>query len=166
MLTEAIFDNLLSALAPPDIVALLSCLVMDSGEHEPPRLAGALAAAVEALTAIAERVGRLQEALGAGETAEAFASEAVAPALAEAALLWARGCEFAQICERTDVQEGVVVRKIVRLDETCRDVKNGFYYLLWSFWLNYLLGRRGCFAFKRVFVILLHNQLFAFLVKV
>ena len=34
------------------------------------------------------------------------------------------GTQFADICQLTDVQEGSIVRTIVRLDEMCRDVRN------------------------------------------
>ena len=37
---------------------------------------------------------------------------------------WAKGTKFADICQYTDVQEGSIVRTIVRLDEMCRDVRN------------------------------------------
>ena len=36
----------------------------------------------------------------------------------------ARGIPFAEITDLTDVQEGSIVRCIVRLDETCRDIRN------------------------------------------
>lgn len=35
-----------------------------------------------------------------------------------------QGTPFADICELTDVPEGMIVRTIVRLDETCREVRN------------------------------------------
>lgn len=35
-----------------------------------------------------------------------------------------QGTPFADICELTDVSEGLIVRTIVRLDETCREFKN------------------------------------------
>ncbi len=37
---------------------------------------------------------------------------------------WARGTPFSEIAQLTDVQEGVIVRAIQRLDETLRDVKD------------------------------------------
>ena len=37
---------------------------------------------------------------------------------------WARGVPFKEICQLTDVMEGSIVRAIVRLDETCREVKD------------------------------------------
>lgn len=35
-----------------------------------------------------------------------------------------QGTPFADICELTDVPEGLIVRTIVRLDETCREFRN------------------------------------------
>ena len=35
-----------------------------------------------------------------------------------------KGTQFMDICQLTDVQEGSIVRTIVRLDEMCRDVRN------------------------------------------
>ena len=44
--------------------------------------------------------------------------------LTEVAFEWARGMPFAEITQLTDVQEGIIVRTIQRLDETLRDVKD------------------------------------------
>ena len=44
--------------------------------------------------------------------------------LVEVVHAWASGVSFTDITELTDVQEGGIVRCIVRLDETCRDVRN------------------------------------------
>lgn len=35
-----------------------------------------------------------------------------------------QGTPFADICELTDVPEGMIVRTIVRLDESCREFRN------------------------------------------
>ena len=37
---------------------------------------------------------------------------------------WAQGTAFEDICKLTDVQEGIIVRTIVRLDETCREFRD------------------------------------------
>merc|ERR1712107_151270 len=44
--------------------------------------------------------------------------------LVEVVYEWARGMPFADITKLTDVQEGVIVRAIQRLDESLRDVKD------------------------------------------
>lgn len=40
---------------------------------------------------------------------------------------WARGMSFKEVCELAggEIQEGIIVRCINRLEETCRDVRNG-----------------------------------------
>lgn len=44
--------------------------------------------------------------------------------LVEVVYEWARGLDFSTIMRLTDVQEGIIVRTIQRLDELCRDVRN------------------------------------------
>jgi len=44
--------------------------------------------------------------------------------LVEVVYEWARGRSFKQIMDLTDVAEGSIVRCIVRLHETCRNVRN------------------------------------------
>ena len=39
-------------------------------------------------------------------------------------LEWARGTPFEQICTMTNVLEGGIVRCIMRLNETCREVRD------------------------------------------
>lgn len=40
---------------------------------------------------------------------------------------WARGIPFSQIAAMTEVQEGIIVRSIQRLDELLKDVKDAAY---------------------------------------
>jgi antiviral helicase SKI2 len=44
--------------------------------------------------------------------------------LVEVVYEWARGVSFKDLTNLTDVQEGSIVRCIVRLDETCREVQS------------------------------------------
>lgn len=44
--------------------------------------------------------------------------------LVEVVYDWAQAKSFAEIMEKTDVQEGIIVRCIQQLSETLRDVKN------------------------------------------
>lgn len=54
---------------------------------------------------------------------KSFASYPI-PFLSLSYLYFFQGTPFAEICELTDVPEGLIVRTIVRLDETCREFKN------------------------------------------
>lgn len=44
--------------------------------------------------------------------------------LVEVVYEWARGVSFKDLTSLTDVQEGTIVRCILRLDETCREVQS------------------------------------------
>ncbi|KAM9119587.1 LOW QUALITY PROTEIN: superkiller complex protein 2 [Pangshura tecta] len=122
LLTELVFDNLLAELRPEESVALLSCLVCPSrGQAEPPG-PSALRKGMERIRAVAER-SLLQRECGLRESVEDFRGS-VHFGLVEVVYEWARGMPFAEIARLTEVQEGIIVRCIQRLDETCRDVRN------------------------------------------
>ncbi|XP_050775554.1 SKI2 subunit of superkiller complex protein isoform X3 [Gopherus flavomarginatus] len=123
LLTELVFDNLLTELRPEESVALLSCLVCQSkGQAEPP-VPSVLRKGMERIRAVAERIALLQRECGLRESVEDFVAQ-YNFGLVEVVYEWARGMPFAEIARLTEVQEGIIVRCIQRLDETCRDVRN------------------------------------------
>ncbi|MBA0609301.1 hypothetical protein Godav_021378 [Gossypium davidsonii] len=69
------------------------------------------------------RLGDLQAEFKLQITPEEYAQENLKFGLVEVVYEWAKGTPFADICELTDVPEGLIVRTIVRLDETCREFK-------------------------------------------
>lgn len=123
LLTELVFDNLLTELRPEESVALLSCLVCQSkGPAEPPG-PSVLRKGMERIRAVAERIALLQRECGLRESVEDFVAQ-YNFGLVEVVYEWARGMPFAEIARLTEVQEGIIVRCIQRLEETCRDVRN------------------------------------------
>ena len=68
--------------------------------------------------------GEVQAAAGLPVAPDEYVDAALKFGLTEVVHLWAKGTKFADICQYTDVQEGSIVRTIVRLDEMCRDVRN------------------------------------------
>jgi antiviral helicase SKI2 len=62
VLTELILENTLGEYEPEEVVALLSCFVFQEKTDVEPVLAPRLAEGREALLAIADRVGRVQDA--------------------------------------------------------------------------------------------------------
>lgn len=70
------------------------------------------------------RLGQLQASFKIQIDPEEYARENLKFGLVEVVYEWAKGTPFADICELTDVPEGLIVRTIVRLDETCREFKN------------------------------------------
>uniref|UniRef100_A0A8C8EVE9 SKI2 homolog, superkiller viralicidic activity 2-like n=1 Tax=Oncorhynchus tshawytscha TaxID=74940 RepID=A0A8C8EVE9_ONCTS len=111
LLTELLFENALSPLAPEESAALLSCLVFQQKTQ-----------GIERVLAVAQRIGELQRDCGITQTAEEFVGQ-FKFGLTEVVYCWARGMPFAEIAQLTDVQEGTVVRCIQRLDEVLKEVR-------------------------------------------
>merc|ERR1711974_277660 len=135
--TELVFMNQLTERPPAEIAALLSCMVFQQRNCSAPELTPSLEAGVKDIQAIAERVGQVQVDCGLLQPVGDYHCSQVGPhlgtqdyvdsfnfGLVEVVHEWARGMPFADITQLTDVQEGVIVRTIQRLDETLRDVKD------------------------------------------
>ena len=122
--TEIIFAGVLADIPAEEAVALLAALVFQEKNASPPSLEGSLKAACERAKELAFAAGEIQMAHGIPIAADEFVETTLRFGLSEVVYEWARGTQFADICNFTDVQEGSVVRTIVRLDEMCRDVRN------------------------------------------
>ncbi|XP_040044192.1 superkiller complex protein 2 isoform X2 [Gasterosteus aculeatus] len=122
LLTELLFENVLSPLAPEESAALLSCLVFTQKTQVEPHITSTLQEAIDRVLSVAKRIGELQRECGIPQTAEEFVGQ-FKFGLTEVVYCWARGMPFAEIAQLTDVQEGTVVRCIQRLDEVLKEVR-------------------------------------------
>lgn len=123
IITELVFENVFTDLHPTEIVALLSCFVFQQRRCSEPNLTKTLEEGKQCILDMAERIAHLQSECGLSTSVEEF-KEQYHFGLVEAVFEWARGMPFSEITNLTDVQEGIIVRCIQRLDETCRDVRN------------------------------------------
>ena len=123
ILTELVFENKLTDRPPEEIAALLSCMVFQQKNCSEPELTNSLKQGVEDIKATATKIGEVQVACGLMEPVGDFV-ESFNFGLVEVVYEWARGMPFSVITSLTDVQEGIIVRTIQRLDETLRDVKD------------------------------------------
>lgn len=123
IITELVFHNVLTELQPAEIAALLSCLVFQQKNASSPQLTPVLEQGRLRIREIAERIGRTQQIFGLKEAVGDFVDQ-FRFELAEVVYEWAKGLPFAEIMGLTDVQEGMIVRCIQRLDETLRDVRD------------------------------------------
>ncbi|KAF7302996.1 ATP-dependent RNA helicase [Mycena kentingensis (nom. inval.)] len=121
VLTELILENTLASYEPEEVVALLSCFVFQEKTEIEPVIPPKLEAGREAILAISDRVGRIQDLHKV--STEDFRSN-LKFGLVEVVYEWAKGMPFEQITSLTDVAEGTIVRVITRLDETCREVRD------------------------------------------
>ncbi|KAI8852185.1 NUC185 domain-containing protein [Chytridium lagenaria] len=122
ILTELILNNFLAEYEPAEIVALLSCFVFQEKNASQPNLSPNLQRGVDEIKTIALKVWEVQQACRVDlRTDDAFSG--LKFGLVEVVYEWARGMSFKEITDLTDVLEGSIVRCIVRLDETCREVR-------------------------------------------
>merc|ERR1711920_329770 len=143
-----VFENILTRLEPEEIIAVLSALVFQEKAKNislddmnlTPRLRKAqvqVTRLAEALAVIQLECGvDLANSSGTGTTSrymhydaghnmvQDYVSQTLNWGIFEVVYEWARGMDFKHIMNLTDIQEGSIVRTIVRLDETCREVRN------------------------------------------
>ncbi|KAF8396881.1 hypothetical protein HHK36_018516 [Tetracentron sinense] len=122
--TECLFENQLDDLEPEEAVALMSALVFQQKNTSEQSLTPKLSQAKQRLYDTAIRLGELQASFKLPIKPEEYAQDNLKFGLVEVVYEWAKGTPFADICELTDVPEGLIVRTIVRLDETCREFKS------------------------------------------
>uniref|UniRef100_A0A8C1VY33 SKI2 homolog, superkiller viralicidic activity 2-like n=1 Tax=Cyprinus carpio TaxID=7962 RepID=A0A8C1VY33_CYPCA len=122
LLTELLFENTLSPLAPEESAALLSCLIFTQNTQIDPHITSTLQEGINQVLNVAQRIGELQRDCGIPQTAEDFVAQ-FKFGLTEVVYCWARGMPFAEIAQLTDVQEGTIVRCIQRLDEVLKEVR-------------------------------------------
>lgn len=128
--TELIMENAFADFSSAETISLLSCMVFQekSNGGVPIELPGKLEKGRAMILEVASRVVTLQKDSGMTSVEdidfELFCKEYFKWGLVEAVHEWALGLPFCQIAALTDVLEGSIVRTIVRLDETCRELKN------------------------------------------
>jgi len=123
IITELVFHNVLTELEPAEIAALLSCLVFQDKTTNEPQMTPVLEKGRLRIREIAEKIGQTQQACGLKEAIGDFVDQ-FKFGLVEVIYEWANGIAFAEIMDLTEVQEGMIVRCIQRLDETLRDVRD------------------------------------------
>ncbi|CAM8949946.1 unnamed protein product [Rhodiola kirilowii] len=116
-------EDLLDDLEPEEAVALMSAFVFQQRNASEPSLTPKLSRARQRLYDIAIRLGQLQAQFKLQIDPQEYAQDNLKFGLVEVVYEWAKGTPFSDICELTDVPEGLIVRTIVRLDETCREFR-------------------------------------------
>lgn len=123
MVTELLLENIFAEKSIEVIVALLSSLVFQQKFCSEPELKPELVEGIKEFKRVATKIGQKQKDCGLPEPVGDFV-EQFNFGLVEVVYEWAHGMPFNKIMELTDVQEGVTVKCIQRLDESLRDVRN------------------------------------------
>ncbi|XP_074653939.1 superkiller complex protein 2-like isoform X2 [Tubulanus polymorphus] len=123
LITELVFENVLSGLHPTEIAAALSCVVFEQKNCSEPTLSESLVAAKAKVLEIADSIYKSEKECGMVAPGVDY-TDRLRFGLMEVVFEWARGMPFSEIILLTDVQEGIIVRCIQRLDEVLKDVRN------------------------------------------
>lgn len=123
MITELVLNNILTELHPSEIAAILSCVVFEVKRCSEPKLTPTLKKCQERVLDIAADIATTQKEFGMVSSVEDY-QKLFNFGLIEVVYEWSRGMPFSEITELTDVQEGIIVRCIQRLNEVLMDVRN------------------------------------------
>ena len=124
LLSHLLYEHFFQRFEPPEVVALLSCFVFQQKKCEvEPTLTERLKQGKEEILKNAEHIARTERSCDMDTTVEDF-KEQFKFGLVQVVYEWARGMPFNEITDLTDVQEGIIVRCIQRLNDLCCDVKN------------------------------------------
>ncbi|XP_065206278.1 superkiller complex protein 2 [Planococcus citri] len=126
IITELIFEGTLSKFDPPEIAALLSCLVFQGKlEETDAELSDKLKEGIQAIETVRRKIV-ITEREYCGGSQEPNEMERLNFGLVRVVHEWAHGKAFAEIMELTEgqVQEGIIVRCIQQLNEILRDIKD------------------------------------------
>ncbi|RXG73628.1 Helicase SKI2W [Armadillidium vulgare] len=122
MVTELLLDNIFTPKPIEEITALLSSLVFQQKNCSEPNLTKELQEGVKQFREVATKIGEIQKESGLQEPVGDFVDQ-FNFGLCEVVYHWSLGMSFNKIMELTDVQEGITVKCIQRLEETLRDVR-------------------------------------------
>ncbi|XP_076234588.1 superkiller complex helicase subunit twister [Calliopsis andreniformis] len=118
LITELILKNVLTVLQPAEIAALLSALIFQQRTDVEPNLTADLKRGCETVKEVYAELEALEQHY------QLSTLQPLNFGLVEVVYDWAQAKSFSEIMEKTDVQEGIIVRCIQQLSETLRDVKN------------------------------------------
>lgn len=117
--TELLFSGFFVDLEPPQIVALVSCLVCDEKSEEKITLKEDLGAPLRQLQEKARTVANVIKDAKIPIEVEDYVAK-FAPHMMDIVYAWCKGAKFSEICKMTDVFEGSIIRVMRRLEELLR----------------------------------------------
>lgn len=125
ILTEVILDNVFAEYDAAETVALLSSFVFQDKTESEPCLTARLARGCERLALIADRIEAVSLRNKVAEQDQNWSGKGRPNfGMVELVWQWAQGMPFSELMETSEIQEGVIVRTMTRLDESCREVRD------------------------------------------
>lgn len=121
LITEMLFNGLFNELSAAQTCALLSTFVCDEKSTEMPRLSEELSGPLRQMQDIARRIARVSHECKL-EINEDLYVEQFRPFLMDVVFEWCNGSSFLELCKKTDIFEGSIIRAMRRLEELLRQM--------------------------------------------
>jgi len=122
LLTEMIFQGAFNDLTPEQSAALLSCFVLqEKVEMRQPLKDEALTNPLKLMNSIARRIAKVSQESKMPVIEEEYIA-GFRPELMDVVYSWAKGATFQEICKKTDIYEGSLIRAFRLLAEVLRQM--------------------------------------------
>uniref|UniRef100_A0A6B2KX32 Helicase ATP-binding domain-containing protein n=1 Tax=Arcella intermedia TaxID=1963864 RepID=A0A6B2KX32_9EUKA len=121
VLTEMLFSGFFTDLNVHQIVALMSCFVVEENSTRQSELQKDMQTPLLQLHDIARRVATVSKEAKLEIEVEDYVQK-FKPYLMDAMYAWTKGASFAEICTMTDIFEGSIIRIMRRLEELLRQL--------------------------------------------
>ncbi|KAK8407539.1 hypothetical protein O3P69_002232 [Scylla paramamosain] len=121
LITEMLFNGLFNNLSASQTCALLSTFVCDEKSSEMPKLGEELSGPLRQMQDIARRIARVSHECKL-EIDESNYVEQFKPFLMDVVYEWCNGSSFMELCKKTDIFEGSIIRAMRRLEELLRQM--------------------------------------------
>ncbi|RKO97190.1 DSHCT-domain-containing protein, partial [Caulochytrium protostelioides] len=122
-LTEMLLDNIFADLTPAEVAGLLSSLVFQERSGQDvgaSTLEPRLAEGIKQMQRVVANVNAVKSQYELDDIQEV--DETIRTGIVDVVYQWAQGVSFGELTRMTTVMEGTLVRNIVRLNETLREV--------------------------------------------
>jgi len=121
LITQMLFDGLFNDITAAQTCALLSTFVCDEKSNEMPRLEAQLSDPLRKMQEMARRIAKVAKECKL-EIEEDQYVEQFKPFLMDVVYEWCNGASFLELCKKTDIYEGSIIRAMRRLEELLRQM--------------------------------------------
>lgn len=117
LLTEMLFNGLFNVLNVPQMVALISCFVCDEKATEMPKSTEELSGPLRQMQDLARRIAKVSTEVNLQLDENTYV-EKFKPYLMDVMYAWCKGATFLQICNMTDIFEGILAYLVTEIITT------------------------------------------------
>ncbi|KAL6956293.1 Exosome RNA helicase MTR4, partial [Sarracenia purpurea var. burkii] len=121
LMTELIFNGIFSELNPAQCVALLSCFMCDEKSNTQIQMTDELSGSLRRMQELARMIARVSKECHVDIDEDSYVDK-FKPYLMDVCHAWCNGSSFMEVCRKTDIFEGSIIRSFRRMEEALRQL--------------------------------------------